>query len=206
MRSTHYCAAWTEFGCFISCGHSHGSVSEAVACVRIAGAYVVAVDAGTMRALSSREEAEFRFAPYNHPAGNAVIETPAIAVPMRIDSGYAVMTRIRVGRKCTWTTWMCFATYEEAAAHAREVDTVVRLRSAEWQALRRKAAVVSPSHACADTAITQEITDETVIEFVFRVLAENGIEQNGAVRQKAKLESINSEASQDEKPQQRKRA
>ena len=43
----------------------HGSVSEAVSCIRIAGAYVVAVDAGTMRALSSTEESEF------HTSGRA---------------------------------------------------------------------------------------------------------------------------------------
>src|SRR5215471_10616270 len=108
MSSIHYCAAWTECGCLITCGHSHGSISEAVACIRIAGAHVVAVDAGTMRALSSTEEVEFQFALHDHPGANAAIDTPAIAVPTPIDSSYAVMTRIRVGGKWTWTTWMCF--------------------------------------------------------------------------------------------------
>src|SRR5215469_17969140 len=113
MGSIHYCAAWTECGCLITCGHSHGSVSEAVACIRIAGAHVVAEDAGTMRALSPSEEAGFQFALHDY----AAIEAPAIAAPTAIDSSYAVMTRIRVAGEWNWTTWMCFPSYAEAAAH-----------------------------------------------------------------------------------------
>ena len=35
------------------------------------------------------------------------------------DSSYAVMTRIRVGDRWTWTIWMRFETYAEAVVHAR---------------------------------------------------------------------------------------
>jgi hypothetical protein len=203
MSSIHYRAAWTECGCLITCGHSHGSVSEAVACIRIAGAYVVAVDAGTMRALSSTEEAEFQFALHDHPGADRAVDAPAIAVPMAIDSSYGVMTHIRVGGKWTWTTWMCFPSYADAAAHAREGDKVVRFRSAEWQTLRRETVVAPPSHAGADTDVTQKAQDETLVEFVFRLLST--VEFDLELDSKAPEKPINSEGQKDE-TQNRKRA
>jgi len=199
MGSIHYCAAWTECGCLITCGHSHGSVSEAVACIRIAGAYVVAEDAGTMRALSTSEEAGFQFALHDY----AAIEAPTIAAPTAIDSSYAVMTRIRVEDQWRWTTWMCFGTHAEASAHARDGDKVVRFRSAEWQALRREAAVAPPSHACADTDLAKS-EDETLFEFVFRLLST--VESDLELDSKAQEEPTNSEGCQQDETQNRKRA
>jgi hypothetical protein len=204
MSLIHYCAAWTESDCFISCGHSHGSVGEAVACGRVAGAYVVAVDAGTIRALSSTEEAEFQFAIHGRPGANAAVDAPAIVIPTAIDSRYGVMTRIRVGDQWRWTTWMCFETYAEASAHAREGDKVARFHSAEWQALWREITVAPPSHACADTDHPTPSEGETPVEFVFRLLGERGIDQNGDLR--VQPESINSERTPHERTQQRKRA
>jgi hypothetical protein len=153
MRSTHYCAAWTECGCLLTCGHSHGNLGEAAACIRVAGAYVVAVDAGTMRCLNVAEEAQFQFAVHNSPGHNVVADAPAIAPAKSNDSRYAVMTRIRVGNHWSWTTWMCFETYAEASAHAREGDKVVHFRSAEWQELRQQTAAAPPrSNPCAANA------------------------------------------------------
>jgi hypothetical protein len=203
MSSIHYRADWTECGCFISCDHSHGSVSEAVACIRSAGAYVVAVDAGTTRCLNAAEEAEFQFALYSRPRANAAID-PAIAVSTAINSSYAVMTRIRVGGEWTWITWMCFGTYEEASAHAREGDQVVRFRSAEWQALRRETAVAPPSHACADTDLAAQSEYETLVEFVFRLLST--VEFDLELGPKAQHKSINSEGSRKDETKNRKRA
>ena len=200
----NYYAAWTECGCLIACGHSHGSVSEAVACIRIAGAYVVAEDAGTMRALSSTEEAKFRFALHDHPGDNAAIEAPAIAALTAIDSSYAVRTRIRVGGEWNWTTKMCFPSYAEAAAHAREGDKVVRFRSAEWQALRQPTTVAPPNHGCADTNLPSQSEEETLVEFVFRLLST--VESDLELGSKAQHKPLNCTGSHQDETQNKKRA
>jgi hypothetical protein len=169
MNSIRYFAAWTECGCLVTCGDSHETIGHAVDCIRTAGAYVVAIDAGTMRSLSPAEETEFHSAVHGHH-GFPPDATPVIAACTEIDSRYAVMTPIRVDRRWTWTTWMCFGTYAEAAVHAREGDKVVRFRSAEWQALRRLVTVAPPSHAREDTDLGK-FEDETLIEFIFRLLS-----------------------------------
>jgi hypothetical protein len=87
------------------------------------------------------------------------------------DFCYAITTRIRVGNHWPWTTWMCCETYAEAAAHAREEDKVVRFRSAEWQALRRETTAAPASCACADTELPRKSKDETLVEFVVRLLS-----------------------------------
>ena len=69
---------------------------------------------------------------------------PTTVVMVDRCSGYAVMTRIRVGDSWTWTTWMQFETYLEAAAHARDRNKVVRFRSSEWAALPEQAEAASP--------------------------------------------------------------
>jgi len=204
MSSVYYSAAWTECGCLITCGHSHGSVSEAVACIRIAGAYVVAEDAGMMRALRSAEEAEFQLALHDHPGGTAAIEAPAITAPTAIDSSYAVMTRIRIGDQWSWTTWMCFETVAEASAHAREDDKVVRFRSAEWQALPRQTSVAPPKHACADTDAPAQSKDETLFEFVFRLLST--VESDLELSSKVLHKPLNCTGSHQDETQSRKRA
>lgn len=169
MGSIHYCAVWTECGCIVSCGHPHGSVAEAVACVRNAGAYVVAVDAGVMRSLSTAEEVEFQFATHSHPV-NPVPDAALTPLGAALDSRYAVMTRIRVG-DWSWTTWMCFETYAEASAHAREGDKVMRFRSAQWHELRQQTAAAPPrSNPCAANDPLPNLEGETLVEFVFRLL------------------------------------
>jgi hypothetical protein len=63
--------------------------------------------------------------------------TPAAPAEAAVsDPGYAVMVRIRVGDRWTWTTWMRFETYAEAAAHAREGNKVVRFASEGSKAKR----------------------------------------------------------------------
>lgn len=52
-------------------------------------------------------------------------------------SGYAVMIRVWIVNRWTWTTWMRFDTYKEAATHAREGTKIVPFGSPEWIALRQ---------------------------------------------------------------------
>ena len=205
MISTRYCAAWLECGCLVTCGHSHESVGEAVACIRNAGAYVVAVHFGTIQSLNHAEEAQFQFALHNPRRQNVVAAPPAIASAESIDSRYAIMTRIQVGDQWTWTTWICFATYAEAAAHAREGDKVVRFRSAEWHELRRQTTVRAPRHACANTDLFPISQDETLVETVFRLLAACGFEASPADRLRER-NSTPQEGVQQDEIEERKRA
>ena len=64
MADIYYLAAWTDSGCILGCDHKHLTVLSAVACISSAGGYVVAVENGTLRPLTSREEQEFQFAMY----------------------------------------------------------------------------------------------------------------------------------------------
>ena len=200
MSSIHYC----ECGCRISCDHSHGRVREAVACIRTAGAYVVAVDAGTMRSLSVSAEAQFQFSVHNSPAHKDVADVISRAKP--IDCRYAVMTRIWAGNHWTWTTWMCFETYRKAYAHARKPDRVVRFRSAEWQALRQQTAVSPSSDYCADDAFPLKAVSETLVEFVLRLLEIYRFEAKRDFGLKAQPALITSGKIRHDKTNQRKRA
>ena len=140
MSSNYYSAAWTECGCFITCPHEHKTVIEAKSCIPCAGGYVVAVEDGVTRSLTAEEEDEFQCTVPRNSTDNPAAETiPAGPVEAVLSGpGFAVMTRIRVGNHWTWTTWMCFGTYTEAKAHAREGNKVVRFRSPEWEALRQQ--------------------------------------------------------------------
>lgn len=204
--SSRYCAAWLECGCLVTCGHSHESVGDAVACIRNACACVVAVHFGTMQSLNHAEEAQFQFAIHNTRRHNIVAEAPAIASPESIDSRYAIMTRIKVGDPWTWTTWICFATYAEAATHARAEDKVVRFRSAEWHELRRQTTVRAPSHACTDTDLSSISQDETLVETVVRLLAACGFEPRPADRLREQRNSTAQEGVQQDDIEERKRA
>jgi hypothetical protein len=64
MSSTFYFSAWTDSGCLLGCEHEHQTVTSAAACISCAGGYVVAVENGTLRALTDAEEAEFQHAMY----------------------------------------------------------------------------------------------------------------------------------------------
>lgn len=203
MPSIHYCAAWTECGYLLTCGHSHTSVGEAANCVRSAGAYVVAVDVGTIRCLNHAEEAEFQIAVHRSPVIHRVTDLPAISACTAIDSRYAVMTRIKVGGQWTWTTWMCFRPGAEAAAHAREGDKVVRFLSAEWQELRQQTRVAPAKHVPGNIDLPRKSLDETLFEFVFRLLSSVGDLHLGSNPQPA---TITSEGGQDDEIPKRKRA
>ena len=111
------------------------------------------------------EEDQSQFAVQNFALHNAAREAP---VNFR---GYAVMTRIRAGDHWEWKTWMCLDTHGEAAAHARERDKIVQFASAEWRALREQTAGVPPGHACADTDLPSKPEDQTLVQFVFRLLS-----------------------------------
>ena len=63
MKKVHYFAAWTDSGCLLGCNHEHKTVASAVACIKDAGGYVVAVETH-LRELTDAEEAEFQHAMY----------------------------------------------------------------------------------------------------------------------------------------------
>jgi hypothetical protein len=142
--SIYYSAAWTECGCFTTCWHLHRTVIEAVACIRNAGGYVVAVQDGTMRSLTAAEECGFPGAGASlFPLSDTLEATPALTEAVAADFGYAVMIRIKMGDRWTWTTWMCFETQAEAMRCARDGMKVVRFRSPEWTALRQETEAAS---------------------------------------------------------------
>jgi hypothetical protein len=140
MSSMYYSAAWTDSGFLLGCSHEHETIVEADSCIPCAGGYVVGVENGVMRSLTAEEEAEFQRVHYaprtDKPPLEAMRAAPAEAAVS--NSRYAIMTRIRVGDRWTWATWMCFQTYAQAVAHAREGNKVVRFRSPEWAALRHQ--------------------------------------------------------------------
>jgi hypothetical protein len=112
MSSMYYSAAWTDSGFLLGCSHEHETIVEADSCIPCAGGYVVGVENGVMRSLTGEEEAEFQRVHYAPRTDNPAAEiTPAAPAEAAVcGSGYAVMTRIRVGDHRTWTTWMRFET------------------------------------------------------------------------------------------------
>jgi hypothetical protein len=143
VSSIYYSAAWTDCGCLISCWHHHRTVGDAVACIGSAGGYIVGVRSGVRRSLTAAEEVEFQCAVRSHRTDNLTVETTAAEAAVG-DSGYAIMTRIRVGDCWTWTTWMRFETYAEAVTHARKGNKVVPFRSPKWAELRQRSEAASP--------------------------------------------------------------
>ena len=182
MSSMYYSAAWTDSGFLLGCSHEHETIAEADSCIPCAGGYVVGVENGVMRSLTAEEEAEFQRAVHSHSTDNPAVEpTPAAPAEAAVsDPGYAVMTRIRVGDHWTWTTWMRFETYAEAAAHAREGNKVVRFRSPEWAALRQQTEAASPIVINAPReSLPPRGEGETLLEFVLRFLSAYGFDQHG---------------------------
>src|ERR1035437_9088178 len=181
MKSIYYSAAWTDSGFFLGCTHEHETIVEADSCIPCAGGYVVGVENGVMRPLTAEEEAKFHRVPYaprtDKPPLDATPAAPAEAAVS--DSRYAIMTRIRVVDHWTWTTWMCFDTYAQATAHAREGNKVVRFRSAEWAALRQQTEAASPLVINASReSILPRGEGETFVEFVLRLLSAHGLDQH----------------------------
>jgi len=126
-----------------------------------------------MRSLTAEEESQFqsviRGDSADKPAPDITVQPSAEASR---DSGYAVMTRIRVGNGWTWTMWMRFETYAEAVAHARKGNRVVRFRSPEWTALLQIAEPASPSvRDMPQENLLPRGEGETLLEFVLRFLA-----------------------------------
>ncbi len=60
MNSICYFAAWDDSGCLLGCWHEHLTIREAVECINCAGAYVLAIENGTLRALTADEESEVK--------------------------------------------------------------------------------------------------------------------------------------------------
>jgi hypothetical protein len=182
MSSIYYSAAWIDSGCLLACGHEHETLMEAASCIPCAGGYVVGIENGVMCSLSTEEETEFQSDIRNHPSSKpAPYTVPAASAEQASrDSGYAVMTRIRVVDHWTWATWMCFETYAQAVAHARKGDKVVRFSSEEWAALRQQKWAEQPQQTDAAPAIhmnaaretlPSRVEGETLVEFVLRLLS-----------------------------------
>jgi hypothetical protein len=178
MKPTYYSAAWTDSGFLLGCGHEHETIGDAATCIKCAGGSVVGIENGVMRCLSRGEESEFQSAigdPSKYPAPH--IPAPASEKP-GCNPGYAVMTRIRVVDHWSWTTGMCFETYGEAVAHAREGDKVVRFESEEWAALKQQEWAEQPQTDPvppidangAPESLPSRAEGEPLVEFVFRLL------------------------------------
>ena len=60
MTSICYSVAWDDSGCLLSCWHEHPTISEAAECITCAGAYLLALENGVLRALTADEESEFK--------------------------------------------------------------------------------------------------------------------------------------------------
>jgi hypothetical protein len=172
MKPIYYSAAWTDSGCFLGCSHGHQTIVEAVSCIPCAGGYIVGVEDGVTRSLKPHEEAEFQKTiqdssqyPAPHPPAPAIPETTSS------ESGYAVMTRIRLVDGWSWATWMCFTTHAQAVACARKGDRVVRFSSDEWSSLKQKKSLDPPQtdHG-AQESLDARAEGELLVEFVLRLL------------------------------------
>ncbi len=161
MSSIYYFAAWTDSDCILGCDHEHQSVTEAAACISCADGYVIAVENKVYRALNDSEEAEFRGAP-------RLVPKPA-DLPYD-ESGYAVMIRVRFVDGWGWNTWMRCETYEEAVIYAREDNKIVAFGSTDWHALReiREPALPSAAHVPQESHSRRE--EETLLDFVCRIV------------------------------------
>src|SRR5208282_2734158 len=183
----YYFAAWTDSRFLLGCSHEHETIREADPCIPCAGGYVVAVENGVMRSLTAAEEAEWQRVHYVPRTNNPAVPDEEVAD----DPRYAVMIRIRVVDRWTWTTWMCFETYAEAVAHARKNNKVVRFRSAEYVALRKQTEPASPLVIKAPRESIPPLSKgETLLEFVNRFLSAYGLDQNAEHISDAKPASV----------------
>jgi hypothetical protein len=146
-----------------------------------------------MRSLTAKEEAEFQRVHDAPRTDNPeVATTPAAPEEAAVsDSRYAIMTRIRVGDRWTWATWMCFQTYAEAAAHVREGNKVVRFRSPEWATLRQQTEAGFPLVINAPASVPPQGGGETLLEFVLRFLSAYDFTPHPEPISDAKHSSIN---------------
>ena len=64
------------------CNHAHQTIAGATACISEPGGYVVAVEAGQVRALKHSEEMEFQAAMYGTPAAEAKRKTTPDSAPL----------------------------------------------------------------------------------------------------------------------------
>ena len=191
MSSIYYFAAWTDSGCLLGCDHEHESVTEAVACMSCACGYVIAVENKVYRALNDSEEAEFQGAP-------RLVPKPAEL--QYEESGYAVMIRACFVDGWGWDTWMRYETYEEAAIYAREGNKIVTFGSADWYSLRqiREPALPSPAHVPQESHSRRE--EETLLDFVSRIVPAPVDPRSLTVRTTTKVSSSPVHATAKDKP------
>jgi len=170
----YYFAAWTDSGFLLGCSHEHETIREADPCIPCAGGHVVAVGNGVMRSLTAAEEAEWQRVLYVPRTNDPAVPDEEVAD----DPRYAVMIRIRVVDRWTWTTWMCFETYAEALPHALEGNKVVRFRSPEYVALRKRTESAYPLvMKVPRESVPPQGEGEMFLDFVLRFLTAYGFDQ-----------------------------
>jgi hypothetical protein len=78
MAALYYSTVWTDSGRLSGCDHRHLTVIAAVVCGQgaCAGAYVIAVQDGTVRELNNREEEEFQLAMYGMGVDRGRLRAP----------------------------------------------------------------------------------------------------------------------------------
>ena len=158
MKSIYYSAAWTDSGFLLGCSHEHETIVEADSCIPCAGGYVVGVENGVMRSLTTDEEAEFQRVHYAPRSDKPAVET-TLAAPTEgaFDPRYAIMTPIWVVDHWTWATWMCFDTYAQALAHARRGSKECVFESPEWAALKQQEwAAAAADGSCLSTRFPRD--------------------------------------------------
>jgi hypothetical protein len=107
----------------------------------------------------------------NSQCSSGITDKPAAGTMQYDTSGYAVMVRVRLVDRWTWTTWMRYDTYEQAAAHKREDHKIVPFGSAEWMALRQSPEPALPPIATPQQKNQPRCNGETLVEFVLRRLS-----------------------------------
>ena len=144
------------------------------------------------RYLNYTEEDQSQFAVQNSPLHNAAREAPVNL------SGTAVMARIRAGDHRAWKSWMCFETHGEHR-HKREKGTkscgLVLPNGVHYDSRQR---LLLPTMR-ADTDLPPKSEDETLVEFVFRLLSTVEIDLGlGLNRQREPIISQGSQNDDDE--------
>jgi len=98
---------------------------------------------------------------------------------------------------------MCFETYAEAAAHARDSNKVVRFASEEWAALKQQQGEAQPQPTETTPPIRGSIPPrgegETFVEFVFRLLDAYGLDQHVEPNSDVKPVSVDDSTSESDK-------
>jgi hypothetical protein len=195
MTSIYYSAAWIELGCLVTCWHEHETIVRADSCIPCAGGYVVGVENGVMRSLTTEEEAEFQRVHYVPRTDRPPLDAVRAAEEQYRNGGtrYAVMVKIN---GYEWTTWMTYDTYSKASAHVGTAHRIVVFGSPQWVELENRIQSVlneEPKEfkrsTCAPSRLTRR-EGETLLEYVNRILEAYGVSQRTLTRENNKYSYV----------------